>query len=143
QDPNTLDQRDPGITFQAERSVNIEHSLCCLLLRLEDLWLGREAVVDTRLDGLLDSSRRLQRTLTHQHFLPGGAKLIKTVCYIENNLLMSRVEANVCHHQAFFRSCHHSTALTKIEQQPFRTQLRSIKLRLCYQGTAPGDCHII
>src|SRR4029077_5579201 len=119
QETDALDQRNSRIAFGAGRCFNIERGLRSLLLRLEELRLSRKAVVDTRLHCLLHRLRSFQRALANQNFLARGSELIKTVCYLENDFLMSSVEANVCHHQLLSGRRDDSASLSEIKQQPF------------------------
>ena len=69
-----------------------------MLFGLEKLRLGREPTIDARLDRLLDRARGFQRAPRHENFLASGSEFIKTIRYLENNLLMRRVESDVRHH---------------------------------------------
>ena len=111
-----------------------------LLLRLEQLGLGRETVVD--LHGLFHRLRRLQCALAHQNFLASGSELIKTFRYLKNDFLMGRVEADVRHHQLFSTRCDDGAAFAEIEQQPFRVQFAAIDLSFRDQRTAAGNGYV-
>ena len=136
-------RRNSRIALHAGRCFNVELRLRGLLLRLEKLGLGRETVVDPRLDRLLHRLRGFQRTLAHQNFLVSGSELIETIRYLENDFLVRRVEANVCHHQLLPGRRNHRAAFAEIEQQPFRAQFSAVNLGLCDKRTAAGDSDIV
>ena len=142
QETDALDQRNSRIAVGAGRRFNIERGLRSLLLRLEELRLGRKAVVDAGLHRLLHRLRSFPCALAHQNFLASRPKLIKTFGYLKHDFLMSRVEANVRHHQLFSTRCDDGAAFAEIEQQPFRVQFAAIDLSFGHQRAAAGNSHV-
>ncbi len=94
---------------------NIECRLRSLLLCLEPLGLGRKTIIDPRLHRLLDRLRGFERASRYQNFLARSSELIEPLGYLENNLLMRRVEANIRHHQLFFGRRDHGASFAEIE----------------------------
>ena len=109
-----------------------------LLSRLRHIGRGGQTVFETLLHRLLDLQRRVERGLGHVNAPARFAIFIKGALYVENDLLMLRVETKIGRKQLIFRREHTGFALSEIEQHPFercdRLGLFSSEIQVARRG---------
>ena len=124
QDTEAVDQCDLGVALRAQCGFELERELRGLLLRLKELGLDREPIVEPGLHRLLDRLRRAQRAPGHGHLLPCIAKIVKIPGDFEDYFLMRRVKADIGHHQLLLRGIDQRPALAEVDQQPLDAKSR-------------------